>query len=80
MFYKSTEVVVKYGLVDYKKNYQATTLFTLNPNSPGFSASKSYNAVQHGELRGIWRWTDLIGEEIGDAKIKKKYTIQYWVY
>lgn len=43
-------------------------LYTLNPNSPGFSASKSYNAVQHGELRGICRWTDLIGEETGDAK------------
>jgi len=41
---------------------------TLNPNSPGFSASKSYNAVQQGELRGICRWTDLIGEETGDAK------------
>lgn len=40
---------------------------TLNPNSPGFSASKSYNAVQQGELRGICRWTDLIGEETGDA-------------
>jgi hypothetical protein len=43
-------------------------LLTLNPNSPGFSASKSYNAEQHGELRGICRWTDLIGEETGDAK------------
>jgi len=44
---------------------------TLNPNSPGFSASKSYSAVQQGELRGICRWTDLIGEETGDA-IKNK--------
>lgn len=42
---------------------------TLNPSSPGFSASKSYNAEQHGPLGlaiGV-RAGDLIGDGRGDA-------------
>lgn len=43
------------------------SVITLNPSSPGFSGSKSYNAVQHGclfigDLDG-----DFIGEAKGDA-------------
>lgn len=46
--------------------------FTLNPNSPGFSGSKSYSAVQHGPA-GFWATTgvlagDLIGDGNGEAR------------
>lgn len=52
---------------------------TLNPNSPGFSASKSYNAEQHGPLGlGIGvRAGDLIGDGNGDAK---KYILYFFYY
>lgn len=41
---------------------------TLNPNSPGFSGSKSYNAVQHGvRVIGVLAG-DFIGDGSGEAK------------
>lgn len=47
-------------------------VFTLKPNSPGFSASKSYKAVQQGSrFIGVFAG-DFIGDGNGDAK-KLKY-------
>lgn len=40
---------------------------TLKPSSPGFSGSKSYNAVQHGVLVIGVRAGDFIGDGNGDA-------------
>lgn len=43
---------------------------TLNPNSPAFSASKSYNAVQYGFCEGGMGVLagDFMGEGNGDAE------------
>lgn len=40
---------------------------TLNPNSPGFSGSKSYSAVQHGPVAFGVAIGVLAGERIGDG-------------
>lgn len=41
---------------------------TLNPNSPGFSGSKSYNAVQQGPVGFCCVIGVLAGDRIGDGK------------
>lgn len=42
-------------------------IFTLKPSSPGFSASKSYKAVQHGCLVIGVLAGDLLGDGKGEA-------------
>jgi hypothetical protein len=49
----------------------------LNPSSPGFSGSKSYNAVQHGPTWGFGVFAgERIGDGSGDAVESSKKTTQ----